>query len=529
MLKVLLVDDEPFIVQGLSVLIDWKKEGFEVAATAANGQEALEYIKNNPTDLVIADIKMPVMTGIELLEKIRTENLSDAYFVILSGYSDFTYAQQAIRHKCMDYVLKPVEKDELLSILRKVAHMSFRTRLDAQNRREMEHAYLARNVIALFYGKHDRQNLEYVKKHMHLSEKIRYIDIETYDTIEVVEREDGELRQLQRKLYQACIDYLKEDEDHCIFDVSEDEKNYDIGFLYCDYMAAKTEKTESKYLEDFRKNLETVSQRPVRMLAGKSVTDISAIAKSYRTACVLGSFESFRGKKDIYYYEDEMQVNQGGIVLCKQSLDALLRAIEQNDKIQIRKSVDRLYEEMKQMGLAGDTVNLNINYLLFQLIHLATEQDDCVNQEEILHYISESSFEEGIMRGSSLHLARFSCEYAEYLTQLRKNVSRGVLAEVEREIRENYAENLTLRELSQKYFVNSAYLGQIFRKKYGVSFKDYLNNYRMDQAAIRLLRTDDKIYEIAQAAGYKDLDYFINRFIAAKGCTPAKFRRQNRK
>lgn len=526
MLKVLLVDDEPFIVQGLSVLIDWQKEGYEIAAMAANGKEALEYLKENKVDLIIADIKMPVMTGLELLETLRREQISDAYFVILSGYSDFVYAQQAIRYKCMDYVLKPVEKDELTAIIRKVARMSENTKIDEQNQKILERAYLARNVMALLFGKYDRMNLEYVKNHMHLSEGIRYIDIEFCNLQEAEEQEDGELKQLQRRLYQACIEYLKEDEVHCIFDVSQSEKNYDIGFIYCDYMAAKEECSEEQYLRNFRKNLETVLQRPVRMLAGKKVNDISAVAKSYSAACVLNSLEAFRVKKDIYFYEEEVQINQGGIVLCKQSLDALIAAIEQNNKAQIRGSVERLYEEMKQMGVVGDTVNLNINYLLFQLVHLATEQDDGVNQEEILHYISESSFEEGIMRGSNVHLARFACEYAEYLAQLRKNVSRGVLAEIEKEIKENYAQNLTLRELSQKYYVNSAYLGQLFRKKYGQSFKDYLNNYRIEQAAAKLLRTDDKIYQIAQDVGYKDLDYFINRFIAAKGCTPAKFRKQ---
>lgn len=320
--------------------------------------------------------------------------------------------------------------------------------------------------------------------------------------------------------------YLKEDEVHCIFDVSQDEKNFDVGFLYCDYMAAREDCSEREYLQDFRKNLETVLKHPVRMLAGKKVHDISAVAKSYSAACVLNSLEAFRVKKDIYFYEEEVQINQGGIVLCKNSVDALIAAIEQNDKGKIWGSVERLYAEMKQMGVVGDTVNLNINYLLFQLIHLAAQQDDGVNQEEILHYISESSFEEGTVRGSSVHLARFACEYAEYLAQLRKNVSRGVLGDVEKEIRCNYAQNLTLRELSQKYYVNSAYLGQLFRRKYGQSFKDYLNNYRIEQAAARLLRTDDKIYQIAQDVGYKDLDYFINRFIAAKGCTPAKFRKQ---
>ena len=194
--------------------------------------------------------------------------------------------------------------------------------------------------------------------------------------------------------------------------------------------------------------------------------------------------------------------------------------------MRIRAAVDGLYEEMKQMGAVGDTVNLNINYLLFQLIHLASAQDNQVNQEEILHFISESSFEEGAMRGSMAHLSSFACEYADYLAQLRKNVSRGVLAEVEQEVRNNFAQNLTLRGLSQKYYVNSTYLGQLFRKKYGQSFKDFLNSYRIEQAALLLVRTDDKIYEVAQKVGYKDLNYFISRFISFKGCTPAKFRRQ---
>ena len=122
--------------------------------------------------------------------------------------------------------------------------------------------------------------------------------------------------------------------------------------------------------------------------------------------------------------------------------------------------------------------------------------------------------------------AKDAASTTEYLAQLRKKVSRGILADIEKEVKENYAENLTLKDLSEKYYVNAAYLGQLFRKKYGVSFKDYLNNYRMEKAAQLLVRTDKKIYEVAEEVGYRDLDYFVNRFITAKGCTPAKFRKQ---
>lgn len=526
MLKVLLVDDEPFIVKGLSVLIDWEQEGFEIAGVASNGEEALKFLQKEKVDLIIADIKMPVMTGLELLEYIRTHQVSDAYFVILSGYADFSYAQKALRYECFDYILKPVKKDALTTVIRKVSQSSIHVEQQKKDAEKMEQAYLARNTISLLQGNYDQLNMEYVQKHMRLSDEVRYIEIQLYETAMEENITDEEKRSCQRKCYEVCLEFLGDDACHCVFDVSGHEKIYDIGFIYCDYMAKQKGITESEYLRSFLDYLQERTEMPIVMLAGKVVNGIANIAKSYGTSCMLRSIQGFRMKKDIYYYEQEVHVSTGGILLCKNSLDALLAAIEQNNRVEIKKSVEAFYEEMQQMDVNGDVMTLNINYLLFQLIHLAVQQDDKVNQEEIIRLIGESSFEQGFKRGSKAHLSRFSCEYADYLAQLRKSMSRGVLAQIDREIKEHYAQNLTLKGLSEKYFVNSAYLGQLFRKKYGQSFKDYLNNYRMEQAAIKLVRTDDKIYQIAEQVGYHDLDYFVNRFILAKGCTPAKFRKQ---
>lgn len=527
MLKVLLVDDEPLIVQGLSRLLDWTKEGCEIVATAQNGIEALEYLWENKVDLIIADIQMPEMTGLELLEIIRREQVSDAYFVILSGYSDFAYAQQAIRYSCMDYVLKPVEKEVLTEIIRKAANMSATEIQRQEDKKQMERAYLARNVIALLLGKHDDVNLEYVFRHMHLSDGVRYIDIQLVDALDPEDVEDMEMRSMQRKLYESCREFLKEDEMHCIFDVSTEENIFDVGLVYCDHMAEKMGCREKEYLEKLLNYLGVALKQKVVMLVGKKVADISAISKSYGTACMLYSLQAFHDRKNIYFYEEEIHVNSDGILLCKAELDNLISAIEHNEKVRIHEAVGSLFDELRRVGARGDIINLNINYLLFQLIHAATEQDDDVNQEEILHLISESAIEDGLMRGSKVHLVKFACEYAEYLAQLRKNVSRGVLAQIEQEIREHFAENLTLRDLGRKYYINNVYLGQLFRKKYNQSFKDYLNHYRIEQAAQLLVRTDYKIYKIAEDVGYKNTDYFINKFIAEKGCTPSKFRKQS--
>lgn len=527
MLEVLLVDDEPIILQGLAALIDWEKEGFLIAGTASNGKEALQFIEHNHVDLIIADISMPGISGIQLLQKIRTEKLSDVYFIILSGFAEFSYAQEAIRYKCTDYILKPIKKEQLLETLHKIGEMTADKEEESRTSRKMEREYLARNLIAVIKGKYDEVNLENIKEQMCFNGSIRYVEIALNEDLLDEEIVDEEKRTYQRRLSEICIEYLGDYADHCVFDVSGKENIYDIGFVYCEYMAERDFRTEKKYLENFLTYLRESVKLPVVMLVGKKVDNIRNIAKSYSTACILRSCQGFKNHKAIYYYDDEVQVSGSGVVLCKKEIDNLLQAIEQNQETEILKTVEAFFDEIHRMGVVGGK-SLNIDYLLFQLIHLATQQDDNVNQEEILRLISEQSFKEGITRGSKAHVLRFSREYAMYLAQLRQNVSGGILTEIEKEIKNHFPENLTLKGLSEKYYVNGAYLGQLFRKKYGCSFKDYLNRTRIDAAASQLVQTDKKIYQIAEEAGYHNLDYFVSRFIEVKGCTPAKYRRNAR-
>lgn len=247
MLKVLLVDDEPFILEGLKLLIDWEQEGYEITGTAVNGLEALEFLKKERVDLIIADIKMPQMTGLELLEKIRKEALSDACFVVLSGYAEFGYAQQAMQNGCTDYILKPVDQEILLKVLNKVMVLSNREKSDIEKNRKMKQAYLARHIISLVQGKFDQLNLEYVREHMDCTQGVRYVEIQMEEIFDEEGSTDQEMRVAQRTLYHLCMEYLKEDSDLCVFDVSVNEKIYDVGFLYFDRVAEKANMMEEEY------------------------------------------------------------------------------------------------------------------------------------------------------------------------------------------------------------------------------------------------------------------------------------------
>lgn len=383
MLRVLLVDDEPFILQGLAMMIDWQGEGFEIIGKVSNAKDALEVLRKENPHLVIADIKMPEMTGLEFLEKVRREKLSDAYFVILSGYSDFDYVHTALLNECLDYMLKPVNREELLMILGRV-----RTLYEQSEKKRRDDPKKEKNIEALM--------------------------MQFFLGFEIDER-----------------------------DAQENPTDWGL-----------TDKRVEKH-----------------------------------------------------------------------KINELIHAIAMNDGEVIETGTRQLLEDLERMD--ERVITMVVNYLMFELIHLAYEQDKNVNQQEVFRFIGNSMFEQLNPEGTDTGMIRLFSEYGNYLAQLRGNQSKGgVLGQIETDLRENFRENLTLKDLSKKYYVNAAYLGQIFKKQYGESFKDYLNRIRIEEAAELLLKTDKKVYEIAEEVGYRDLDYFINKFIGMKGCTPAKFRKQ---
>ncbi|HCM14171.1 MAG TPA: two-component system response regulator, partial [Lachnospiraceae bacterium] len=117
MIKVMIVDDEPFIRQGLMILIHWEQYGFCICGEASNGKEAIERMREQEFDLVITDIKMPQMGGLELIAYTWEHISKEIRFIILSGFYEFEYAKKAIKYDVADYVLKPVQREELVRAL----------------------------------------------------------------------------------------------------------------------------------------------------------------------------------------------------------------------------------------------------------------------------------------------------------------------------------------------------------------------------------------------------------------------------
>lgn len=525
MLKVLLVDDEPFILQGLSVIIDWQSEGFEIVGKEENVQNALKVIQEKKPELIIADIKMPGQTGLDLLEIVRSELKLSCYFVILSGFNDFAYVRQALRNDCLDYMLKPVNKTELLKVLGKVRDLNKDYCQKQQDEHRQEKALFSRNIIPLIYGKFDRKNLEHVEKYLGHCTGCRYISVELDLTApQIAAASDEQKHQMQRELYQKCLSQMEGFEYRVIYDVAVKSLSYDVGIIYSDELLESSGmESEQAYLQNLKEKLLACTEFEILIIAGSKVADLSQLNQSAKTAMMSRTFSLFEISA-LEKVKDEYLDGEGQKQISKDLLDELVRSVETNQTDLIKENVKKLNALM--VNADSSLVNMAINYIIFGLIHLAQMQDPNVDQQKILQSINAEANEQ-IFSGEGESTEKLLLQYGEYLAQLRGNQAKGVLAEIEEDIKQNFMENLTLKDLSQKYFLNAAYLGQIFKKQYGESFKDHLNRIRIEKACQLLLQTDKKVYEIADEIGYKDLDYFINKFISFYGCTPTKFRKQN--
>jgi two-component system response regulator YesN len=530
LLRVLLVDDEPYTRKGIAALIDWEAEGYCIAGEASNGKNAIQLLKQNHYDVIISDIKMPEMDGIEFITYVKNNKLSNARFVILSGYYDFQYAKTAIQYGCCDYILKPIQKEELLSSIRKIMEEYQREVGKEKNKRDYEKAYLDRHLLAIIWGKYDSLNLKYVQERMLLSDEIAYIHCEiSLNDEKFLALSEDVRRGQQRRLYNYASLLLKNYSDHIIYDITKHTECYDIGIIYCSYMAEERGLSQEEWLKWLLDELTERVGYEVIASMGSKVSSINTVSVSYREALMLRSFRFYKkheNKNTLAGKRDQPQKYSLDEDFKKQ-LDELIHVIEINEKFKIKEYSRVLYREMMNPGIDTEAVERNIQYLMYRLLGLAYKQEADINQEEILQYIRETVFSPETNKGNEWHFQRFIEEFSDYLSQLRQNATRGTVYQIEAEIENNYAENISLKSLGEKYSINSVYLGQLFKKQYGCAFKDHLNNVRMRKAAEMLLNTDKKVYEIAVDSGYKNLEYFINRFEEVYGLTPTRFRKRN--
>lgn len=509
MYKIMIVDDERQIVDGLCKMINWAEFGFAVCATARNGMEAIPLIKAHMPDLVMTDVRMPVMDGLKMLEHVRENISEDMEFIILSGFSEFQYAQKALQYNVKSYILKPIDETELYSILVDIKNI-----LDEK---EIRKSLQIKSYISNFIGGNESEGNEMILE----SEKtfgLRYLAIERHReavSLSTDSEEDDNCdlsKCIAEKIGKHNMRFvLRDDRNKCHMVVGHSLLNsfeFDVKHLAL---------TVNEFLW-ICKSLK------VDILIGKKVSEFKNLHESVQSIAMCRNKLFYQKRKSIILYDDIIEEQFVKVFDDDGAVVKIISVFRKNETEKLISYVQQLIDRLVSLQVVPEVAALHLDSIMASIIQILSERNEDISPVLELystykkHQRNVNIFDLGSM------LIEF-CRYCYEFSQRRlQTEGADIVAKVTRYVNENYAEPLKIADIAERFFVNSAYLGQQFAKKKGCSLNHYLNSVRIEKAKELLTNTNHKIYEIAQEIGYDDSNYFSSKFLEYEGSTPSDYR-----
>lgn len=487
-MKVLIVDDDYIIIKGLEKLIDWDKLNMEIFAVANDGQEALAILEKTPVDIVITDVNMPQLSGIDFVRKAREVQM-DFQLIIISGYQNFDYAKSGMDLGAINYLLKPIDKVELERTLEEVA-----ARITALNH-ESELVNMNYKVNLRNWLNQPDLSMESVSSHELLRDYYTFfiVDIGSKD---VSQQEDV------ANLIQSSHDYIlinRIDQFLLLLSLEEQQK--------ADVESILPHSTHIELIDN-----------------ANSLVEVKRIYQQLQNSLLNYKF---------YYYDSNKEK-----MSLQSIVDFLSESYEQTFSHAI---IEELSSQMHKIYKAIDSYQIQETFMLFEefismirfnkvpvaevvqyfqsvVIYYSTKNqvDDLELYEVIHHLADDTSFQEKI--------AIVRKVIAAARTTQREKVYSTAVQDVLSQVETSYYEDISLKQLSEELHINVMYLGQLFKKEVGMSLSKYLNNYRIEQAKKLLTETNLAVAEIGFKVGYQNQAYFYRVFKSSENKSPKEYR-----
>ena len=516
MYRVIIVDDEPIIRKGLRETIEWDSLGLEVAGEAANGVEALRLVRSIRPEILITDIRMPEMDGLALIQEVRQLDF-DVKITILSGYSDYDYLKAAIKLGVDNYLLKPIDNDELISNLKNaVSEIEKEAIVDQRNRQGSE--LLRTNTLRrLVTGNISPEELR---------EKADFLGIPF--TAEaclcaVFAVSPQASTPLREPLDRNGIEALAKAIPGASTIAFNDSENNLVLLMALDSVLNDRKGIQAALEGIVAKARQ--SQSTLTVGVGQPVNRLEEAHLSYERACKCLEYGMFMQGSGVIWFDGVPEVPSPGRTLDKFDFGKLEELIRRGDPAATQAYLD----EALSMVVKENPLTPNQAHNL--LMHIAVRMTDCFHEiyGGMNTYREPTEFD---FRGL-LRLHHFSdmrqwlhalCErlFSENAAVLGRSSSLVGLAVAY--IAKHYREGVTLKQVAADCRINTSYLGQIFRKEMGCAFTDYVNGLRIREAQRLLTNPTLKVYEVAEQVGFTDYHYFLKIFKKVTGATPRDMR-----
>ncbi len=508
MINVLIVDDEKIVREGIKHLIDWNNLGFCICGEASNGEEALEKIKKYQPGLVLLDIRMPKMYGTDLMAMARNDGYN-GYFIILSGYSDFGYAQAAMHYGASNYLTKPIDEKELIN-----AVLSIKKQIEKEKNQAFSmNQYLRKAKLTVF------KDLLLGNEN---NDSTNYMELGLTAPIYQVVMYEGYTPYYQSYNFADMLRVTNEGNDsfeHLVID------HMNVILLKGNFALERFNSCLKYYANGTEKNSPLYT---IFLTYGPPVSSLAQIHQSYDTCRKLMERRFFcEENQHVLSYETLPAIPKQTLSLTPEAANALserlMNYIQSFNRTMVSEELRNLQDKLFQC----EGTIINIKHFLADIFLQIKQMTLHLFPNVEIPFAYNSAIIELIENKYYLYeiIAYFMEQFDMIIRSIGNNSSDSVFDDIIFYIDHNYQKPLKLETLAPLFGYNSSYLGKLFTQKKGISFNNYLDEIRVAQAMRLLEETQMKVYEISAQVGYKNVDYFHQKFKKLKNMSPAEYRR----
>ncbi len=530
--RIMIADDEPKIIQLIRQLGHWEHYGIEIIDECHDGEQALQSILEKQPDFVLSDIKMPVYDGIELIQKTREKNM-DTLFVLLSGYRHFEYARSAIQLNVVDYLLKPIDENQLNETLEKVCH-----RIDQLREQKESHARLSklevekgRSALADFWQlflerKEDRlREFELMGEetcnqtyHTNFKEGCYQVVCTVSNLNGMLEQNDSLFSEKVDNFIQTCfkelavVHYYTTFQGHIIILNFEKERQAEvkkaISMLYYSI------RDLNEIYGNFRLNLGCSNVR----YSCRELMQAFLEASSAEWGRLI-----FLGNNIIEYSQIEsLPLFEQKELIPEEELPRILDSIKYLRLEELGDLFSELHRRAGKYNNANPRSMHQVFYGLYEKLADAVQKEEASRFHENYYYcyLEAKSFQQVIK-----NLYEFLGKYIiEEQKKLKEKLGKP-LGEAVKYIQKNYMNQISQEDVARAGNVSPTYLSRLFKDEMKIGFNEYLTKVRLEESKKLLSETNYSIKEISVMVGYPDEKYYSKLFKKITGIKPTEYRK----
>lgn len=508
-MKLLIVDDEMIIRTGIQQVIDWQALGIKALMPAASAEEALERIPVEQPHIVLTDIRMTGMSGLELASILHRQYPA-MEIVILSGYDDFGYVQQALREGVSDYLLKTSRPEEIIKTMLK-AKQRIADRLAEQKRGSLSDHALRTQLL-------EQLIKEGVKEPHLLTQAMQQFKLDepsAYDQLMIIHATGWEdpallLFAIHNVIGETLPCHILVGNDHILV-----------------VLRSPTEMDQQGYLRQVLERMERMLKCTIFAALGTKVPHYSSWPDSHKSAMQAFEYRTIAGDRGLLNYSDII-VRKGGRTVCSMEEEAELAAIlVKGNRAELHVWINqKITSQLQDEQVTPESIQAYMHSIMisgYRFIervcgsnaHSMTAPPPIRKHKQGIHLSPEQA-----LYDACCHLMD---SYRQQSSEHRGNsyVEQAIIY-----IRNHLHTSITLQQVAREVHLNPNHFSEVFKRETGQNYIDFLTRERIERASELLKASEMKISQVARAVGYEDIKYFSQLFKKLKGKTPSEYRSQ---